>query len=121
MYYPQEGYCSCITLRQDRGKTGYHFRSGLETEYRQDRPPFRYSLELGHTHSDKTRHISAVTMIKDTDKTGHLSDMAMRQDILRQDSEGIEAVQVMRQDIIQTVTSHNTGNEAGHKTDSEKG
>ncbi len=58
-------------------------------------------------------------MKKDTNKTGHLSDM--RQDILRQDSEGIETVQVMRQDIIQTVTSHNTGNEAGHKTDSEKG
>ncbi len=60
-------------------------------------------------------------MKKDTNKTGHLSDMTMRQDILRQDNEGIEAVQVMRQDLIQTVTSHNTGSEAGHKTDTEKG
>ncbi len=62
-----------------------------------------------------------MTMKKDTNKAGHLSDMTMRQDTLRQDSEGIGAVQVMRQDLIQTVTSHNTGNESGHKTDSEKG
>jgi hypothetical protein len=52
-------------------------------------------------------------MKKDTNTTGHPSDMTMRQDTLRQDSEGIGAVQVMRQDIIQTVTSHNTGSEAG--------